>query len=63
MNINNNILQQRLDLGDQAINQTYDNRAKIALDYRLIKRPSGILLLLNISLARLITSFAVLALT
>lgn len=56
MNINNNILQQRLDLRDQAINQTYDNRAKNALDYRLIKRPSGILLLLNISLARLISS-------
>lgn len=56
MNINNNILQQRLDLRDQAINQTYDNRAKNALDYRLIKRPFGILLLLNISLARLISS-------
>lgn len=56
MNINNNILQQRLDLRDQAINQTYDNRAKNALDYRLSKRPSGILLLLNISLARLISS-------
>lgn len=56
MNINNNILQQRLDLRDQTINQTYDNRAKNALDYRLIKRPSKILLLLNISLARLISS-------
>lgn len=56
MNINNNILQQRLDLRDQTINQTYDNRAKNALDYRLIKRLSGILLLLNISLARLISS-------
>lgn len=60
MNINNNILQQRLDLRDQAINQTYDNRAKNALDYRLIKRPSGILLLLNISLARLISSLQLL---
>lgn len=37
MNINDNILQQRLVSMDQAINQTYGNRTKIVLDYRLKK--------------------------
>lgn len=59
MNINNNILQQRLALGDQVINQTYDNRNKNVLDCRL-KCSSGILLLLNIALARLISSLQIL---
>lgn len=59
MNINNNILQQRLGLGDQVINETCDNRNKNVLDYRL-KSSSGILLLLNIALARLISSLQIL---
>lgn len=62
MNINDNILQQRLVLVDQAINQTYGNRTKIVLDYRL-KKPLRDIIIIEYFTCTFDQLFADLALT
>lgn len=62
MNINDNILQQRLALVDQAINQTYGNRNKNVSDYRF-KKPFQDIIIIEYFTCTFDQLFADLALT